>query len=554
MDRNNKRLCFRLVFIAFSYFAANKIALLVPDADKVLTAVWPASGVGLAALLLNPRRFWPAILIAIFIAGNAANFISGRPMTNSLGFMTVNVLESLLCAFLLTNFCGNNIRFERVKEVVFLILGAVGVNAITALFGAIVAYVTSLSTFWIFWQTWWVADGLGILLVTPAILAWSRVKISLSDLRNQRFLESLVFLGIWSFISWSTFQVHKEHTIFTPQPYILIPLLCWPALRLMQRTLSLSLIILSFIVLTTNQLEHFIPIFRNSGDSTTAILIAQEYILFTSIVAFLTIAVMSERTNANKLLTASNRRYSLLIENSMDAIFLADMSGRLIDTNPEAERQTGISKDELLRLSILDIDALQTQENFIKFIPELLHNGRTTLETLHRTKNGGLMPVDLRISAVCEGDETFILGFARDITDRKRMEDLLKESEVKFRTVADFTHDWEYWLGTDGQMIWMSPSCEKITGYTPEEFFLDTMLLQQIVHIDDKIAFNNHLLDITRDHPAPCDIDFRIIHKSGNAVWLNHKCMSIFSSNGTPLGRRTSNRDITDRKKNGNGA
>src|SRR5512140_3864808 len=82
----------RVSLIALLYYTAHRIAFLFPDTEQILAAIWPAGGIGLAALLLNRRRLWPAILMGMFIAGNIANLLTGRPLFNSLGFMTANVL------------------------------------------------------------------------------------------------------------------------------------------------------------------------------------------------------------------------------------------------------------------------------------------------------------------------------------------------------------------------------------------------------------------------------------------------------------------------------
>jgi len=83
--------------------------------------------------------------------------------------------------------------------------------------------------------------------------------------------------------------------------------------------------------------------------------------------------------------------------------------------------------------------------------------------------------------------EGFVVTFT-DITEQLQNEEALRQSEIKFRTVADFTYDWEYWRGTDGKMIWVSPSCKRISGYSAAEFMADSSLTYRIVHPDDAPA------------------------------------------------------------------
>ena len=126
----------------------------------------------------------------------------------------------------------------------------------------------------------------------------------------------------------------------------------------------------------------------------------------------------------------------------------------------------------------------------------------------------------------------------------------LKESEIKFKMVADYAYDWEYWEGTDNQLLYMSPSCERISGYKPDEFFSDNKLLQKILHPGDLIMLDKHFERVHSSEDARVidEIDFRIIKKDGSVSHIGHLCTPVFDDNGTYLGRRISNRDITSRK------
>ncbi|HWR03240.1 MAG TPA: PAS domain S-box protein [Humidesulfovibrio sp.] len=151
------------------------------------------------------------------------------------------------------------------------------------------------------------------------------------------------------------------------------------------------------------------------------------------------------------------------------------------------------------------------------------------------------------ISGITSGGG-FVAAF-EDITDRVRAEEALRQSELMFRTVADFTYDWEYWRGPDGKMIWVSPSCERISGYSAEEFMADCDLGYRIVHPEDAPRFARHLKEVDLPGSGRCEMDIRIITRSGDVIWVSHKCESIAREDGTPLGRRVCNTDITLRKR-----
>ena len=124
--------------------------------------------------------------------------------------------------------------------------------------------------------------------------------------------------------------------------------------------------------------------------------------------------------------------------------------------------------------------------------------------------------------------------------------DLAREEE-KFHTVADYTYDWEYWVDNEGRMRYVTPSCERITGYPPEEFVDYRRLHKQLIHPDDLSAFLEHTGKHLDRHQAEA-VDFRIVTRGGAVRWIGHICQPVFDENGRFIGRRASNRDITEAK------
>lgn len=140
-----------------------------------------------------------------------------------------------------------------------------------------------------------------------------------------------------------------------------------------------------------------------------------------------------------------------------------------------------------------------------------------------------------------------VLWLQEDITERKQVEEALKESEQRYRTIADFTSDWEYWIMPDGAFRYISLSCEEVSGYSPDEFYHDPQLLTRIIHPDDLHRYSGHRHRLTA-LGAPEPIDFRILTKDGECRWIAHVCRKVYDRAGQPLGQRASNRNITERK------
>ncbi len=127
---------------------------------------------------------------------------------------------------------------------------------------------------------------------------------------------------------------------------------------------------------------------------------------------------------------------------------------------------------------------------------------------------------------------------------------VLRGSEERYRTVADFTYDWEYWMAPDGSLAYVSPSCERITGYRAEEFLEDPELLIRVAHPADRDRLVSHIRDPGKRpaDPGYHELDFRILTRGGEERWIGHVCRRVYGRAGEYLGRRAGNRDITDRK------
>ena len=134
---------------------------------------------------------------------------------------------------------------------------------------------------------------------------------------------------------------------------------------------------------------------------------------------------------------------------------------------------------------------------------------------------------------------------AAEITGYQNSEEALRLSEIKFRAMADYAYDWEYWTQPEGGLEYISPSCERVTGYRREDFIKDPDLLMKIIHPDDRSRVQNH---IEKEPENAASIDYRIITRNGEIRWIAHACQPIYTQEGQWLGQRVSNRDITGRK------
>ena len=149
---------------------------------------------------------------------------------------------------------------------------------------------------------------------------------------------------------------------------------------------------------------------------------------------------------------------------------------------------------------------------------------------------------------IARKDEHFVAVF-HNITERKRAEESLRESEERYRTVANFTHDWEYWIGTDDNLLYVSPSCERITGYSAQEFIDDHSLMERIIHPDDLDNMVSHFHEARKvNHESSYSVDFRIIRRDGQVRWINHACRKVLRDDAV-VGLTGVIIDLTERKR-----
>jgi two-component system, cell cycle sensor histidine kinase and response regulator CckA len=216
--------------------------------------------------------------------------------------------------------------------------------------------------------------------------------------------------------------------------------------------------------------------------------------------------------------------------------------------NPEAEKITGVGIADLIGREYAESWPGAEESGLTKAYLDVMRTGNM-YETDELYYKDDRLEGYFHICAFRLPNSLLAISF-ENISERKRAEERLRESEEKFRTVANYIHDWEYWRASDGSLVYVSPSCERITGYSAEEFLKEPELLTTIIHPDDHQNFRQHVRDLVTsaakgDYQTVC---FRILTQNGEERVIEHICKEVFDREGKSLGRRVSNRDVTERK------
>ncbi|MBF0481983.1 MAG: PhnD/SsuA/transferrin family substrate-binding protein [Desulfovibrionaceae bacterium] len=255
---------------------------------------------------------------------------------------------------------------------------------------------------------------------------------------------------------------------------------------------------------------------------------------------------LDARAAAEKRIREREARIRSLLNATTDSVFLLDRAGVILDLNEVAAKRRNLSPAELAGKILYDTLPPQAADARRAAVEAVLRTGEAAFGEEER--HGRFY--NLRIWPIFDdhGEVAQLASYSRDVTDYKLSEQSARENEEKYRTVADFTYDWEYWLGPDGRYRFVSPACKEITGHEAAEFFEDPELLHRLLHPEDRGKMLDHLKQAIAGAGQECEMDFRIVRPDGEIRWIAHKCRPIRRDDGTFLGQRGSNRDITARK------
>lgn len=238
-----------------------------------------------------------------------------------------------------------------------------------------------------------------------------------------------------------------------------------------------------------------------------------------------------------------------------DAVIVTDADGAVTFLNAEAERLTGWTDRQAREQPLSEIFGVvneQSAESVRYAVEDVLHHGATKKlagDSLLLTRDGRKVPVEASVALIrpAAGQVRGEVLVFRDVTERRRADEALRDSERKYRIVANHTHAWEFWSDENGRLLYHSPSCARITGYEPEAFEADPSLLDRIIHPEDRHVYEAHR-GATHEVCATEEAEFRIVRRDGAVRWISHVCMPVHDSDGRFRGIRGSNRDVTDWK------
>jgi diguanylate cyclase (GGDEF)-like protein/PAS domain S-box-containing protein len=254
-----------------------------------------------------------------------------------------------------------------------------------------------------------------------------------------------------------------------------------------------------------------------------------------------------ERHKVETELIESESRYRTLFENANDIIYVHDLDGNYLSINQAGERAFGYTREEALKLNMQDVTTPEHLELARTKLAEKLagHSKQTTYEAECFTKDGRRLTLEINSSVIYrDGAAVAIQGIARDVTERKRTEEALRQSEKAYRELFENANDLIYTHDLKGNFTSLNCAGERITGYSREEAI--RMNVSDVVAPEYLPAVRQMIAEKVASG-ASSSYELEIISKAGKRVSLELSSRLI-TVDGVPVGVQGIGRDITARK------
>ena len=410
----------QLVALTGIYFVAGKLGLSLAFAHASATAVWPPTGIALAALLLYGRSLWPAIFLGAFLV----NVTTSGSVASSLGIATGNTLEALLGVWLVQGWAGGGDVFLRARSFfMFAALAGAAATAVSATVGVtslILGGHASRSDFGEIWLTWWLGDMAGALVVTPVLFLWATDRSR--RVTRSRLLELALVLACVLLVGAVVFGgLGPAPMSGYPLEFLWIPALVFAAFRFGPREAASCVALIAGLAILGTLAGHG-PFARDSQNES--LLLLQAFLMTLTIVTIPLAAVVREHERSEAALAHT----AAIVASSDDAIIGETLDGVITSWNEGAERLYGYTAGEAIGRPI----SLIIPPELGHELPQIEH-----FETVRLAKNGRRIDVSVTVSPV-RGASDRIVGassIARDITQRKRIEATTRERDT-LRSIA----------------------------------------------------------------------------------------------------------------------
>ncbi|HEY8118978.1 MAG TPA: EAL domain-containing protein [Methylophilaceae bacterium] len=425
MAVNKNRLLGRLLIVTLAYLVTGKLGLLIPYVGSHITLIWLPTGIAVAALMRWGYVTWPAVFAGAFLV----NLSVGSSLLLAGGLAVGNTLGPLFAAWLLQKF-KFNIFLMGVHDILLMTTAAclgMTISATSGVTNLVLNGVLDIEHVMEAWLVWWAGDTVGVILVLPVLLT-----ISKSELRNlwQQRTKYILWCAIVSVLEWVIFQqFHHVSGQFMLLAFVVLPLVIWSTMRFGLAGSSLAVLGLSIIAVfatASGQGPFYTPGIHQGVFSLWV------FMSILALVALMISVLQIEREVTERALRVSEAQLRAVIDGALDAIVTVNETGHLIEFNPAAERIFGFRRDQVIGRPLVEViippalRAAHTKGHQLFVQTGKKHIFDQRLELTAVRSDGSEFPVELTITSLREKGLPLVTGFIRDITDRKKAEEEIR--------------------------------------------------------------------------------------------------------------------------------
>jgi PAS domain S-box-containing protein len=231
-----------------------------------------------------------------------------------------------------------------------------------------------------------------------------------------------------------------------------------------------------------------------------------------------------EKAAASEMIRASEERYRTILDQAADAVFMRDETGRILEANRKACQSLGYSREELLAKSVWDIDPEALQAGKHRLWGEILAGEQFTFESHQRRKDGSVFPVEATLGLVRLPAGPAVLALVRDITERKRVEEALRESEEKYRLLVENAREAIY-VVQQGVIQFANRMALELSGQREAEVIGRSIL--DFALPEDRAEVEAHHHRLLRGEITESQREYRLRGPGGTMLWLSVNAVRI---------------------------
>ena len=240
-------------------------------------------------------------------------------------------------------------------------------------------------------------------------------------------------------------------------------------------------------------------------------------------------------------------RYRALLDRAApDPVLVHDARGRYVEVNERACETLGYSREELLRMTVMDVDSDLDEAGFMAALAAGRPGEERTVEVRPRRRDGTTFPARVRSVRVQYGGQPYYVSYLRDVTGETRAASALAASERRFRDIVEASADWVWEVDADGRYTFVSAGVEALLGYRPEELLGRTPF--DLMPADEADRVGAEFARINAERRPVRELDKVNQTRDGRRRYIQTSGTPILDERGGLLGYRGLDRDVTASK------